>query len=288
MPATKGKCADGASEEGADGALGDGERSSLAVGGSKGARTLLQFNIVMRVVVRALSAASFVALAPAACGGAPSASAGAPAGAASQGAAAPRSAEEKCEAGAADACAEVADNARDRSPDHAAALYVRACDGANAYACARGASLVQPSDPRRAFAMLEVACAAGFDPSCNDIGFACERGLGTPVDLPRALSMYTTTCSHGAAYGCFNQGIFSETGRGGATKDDAEAARLYRRACDLGYDHACAALGRLTWLGRGVAEDKVGGAKLLETSCRSGYDYACAFLERQRAANAAP
>lgn len=221
-------------------------------------------------------AASILALALAACG-APAAPA---VTASSSGEATlPKSADQRCAAGDAGGCADAADALRTVAPAGAAALYSTACDRGSAYGCARGAALVQSTDPARAFAMLKVACDGGFDASCNDLGLAAERGLGTPIDLPLALSLYTSTCGRGAAYGCFNQGVFVESGKGGATQDDAEAARLYRRSCELGYDHACAALGRLTWLGRGVSQDRDAGSRLLHKSCANGYAYACSFID---------
>ncbi|MFO0612062.1 MAG: tetratricopeptide repeat protein [Polyangiaceae bacterium] len=196
---------------------------------------------------------------------------------------APPTAEERCATGSGEACAEAADAMRVSAPDRATALYVKGCEAGSAYGCARGAALVQPTDPVRAAAMLRAACDSGFDTSCNDLGYAAERGIGVPVDAALAFSLYAMTCDRGAPFGCFNEAIFLETGRSGAAPDEAGAARLYEKACAMGYDHACAAFGRLLWLGEGVPEDRARASGLLRASCTNGYAFACEFLSNHPA-----
>ena len=76
------------------------------------------------------------------------------------------------------------------------------------------------------------------------------------------------------------------TGRDGP-RDDARAARLYRRACDGGHPGGCSNLGYLYRTGRGVPRDEARALTLLRRGCQAGHAFGCrqlttpASLERE-------
>lgn len=67
------------------------------------------------------------------------------------------------------------------------------------------------------------------DPSCtNDLGYCCEMGLGTPINLPMAFSLYKKAAEAGNAFGmcnlahCYQEGI-------GTDPNPVEAQRLFAK-----------------------------------------------------------
>ncbi len=71
-----------------------------------------------------------------------------------------------------------------------------------------------------------------------------EYAHGVPKDDAAAAGLYTRACDLGWAAGCYNEAIMLENGRGVAL-DRARAAALYRTACARGAKSACEKAGAL-------------------------------------------
>jgi TPR repeat protein len=61
----------------------------------------------------------------------------------------------------------------------------------------------------------------------------------------------------------------------GVAKDEAKAARLYERACDLGWPAGCYNLAIMLELGRGVPQDRARAGDLYQLACTAGAAKAC-------------
>lgn len=66
----------------------------------------------------------------------------------------------------------------------------------------------------------------------------------------------------------------------GVTRDGAEAASLYERACELGVLWGCAFLGDLQRRGTGVPRDVEAACDAYKRACDNGLDQVCRTQER--------
>ena len=68
----------------------------------------------------------------------------------------------------------------------------------------------------------------------------------------------------------------------GVPKDDAKAASLYKRACDLPWAPGCYNLAIMYESGRGVARDRAKAADLYGMACSAGAKRACDKAKEMR------
>ena len=69
-----------------------------------------------------------------------------------------------------------------------------------------------------------------------------ENGLGVTKDEAQAADVYRKACDAGSAVACTNLGIVIGNGRG-VTKDEAQGFALYKKGCDGGDMNGCINLG---------------------------------------------
>ena len=99
-----------------------------------------------------------------------------------------------------------------------------------------------------------------------------RNGLGgLSKDDAEAVRLYRKACEGGYARGCSNLGVMYEYGRGGLSKDEAEAVRLYQKACEGEDALGCTNLGFMyqTGLGGLVQGSGRGGKALSERLVRA-------------------
>jgi TPR repeat protein len=101
---------------------------------------------------------------------------------------------------------------------------------------------------------------------------APTRGTGSLTrDDREAARLYKLAADQGYASAQASLGVFYEQGRGGLPKNDREAARLYRLAADQGHATAQANLGLLYWQGRGgLPRDEIAAARLYKLAADQG------------------
>jgi TPR repeat protein len=78
--------------------------------------------------------------------------------------------------------------------------------------------------------------------------------------------------------GCFELGVAHEVGIG-VEQDRAEAARLYRKACDGDHARSCFNLGLLYFTGDGVRRSQSRAVRFLRKGCKGGEADACDALK---------
>ena len=154
-----------------------------------------------------------------------------------------------CEAGGAQACAELA------------------------RAAARGDT--EPPNAPKAADLFESACEGGQPDACADLGMAFLAGNGRPRDAERALGLFRKACDAGSAAGCTNLGGLYATGLGGLVPNLAEAAQLFARACGQSYAPACRNLGDLHRRGAGVEKSAAKALELHRKACRGRDGESC-------------
>lgn len=169
----------------------------------------------------------------------------------------------------------------------AAALLAKACEMGDPGGCGELAVLytvgrgLRQSDERSA-ALSRRACEQGFALGCSNMGALVAEGAADPGLRPedaaagpgsRIMRYFKTACDSGAAEGCLNLGAEHESGKH-AERDLAAAARLYRRACDMGQPVACYRLSLLVADKPALIPD-VSATILARKACRGGVRPAC-------------
>ena len=110
--------------------------------------------------------------------------------------------------------------------------------------------------------VLERNCDAGDQDACVDFG---HRLLFSQFgDTVRAVSLLERACDAGKLEGCFKLG---ENFRYRNDASRARAVPLFQKACDGAHGDACASLGWLYMSGRGIGRDDARAAALSERAC---------------------
>ncbi len=178
--------------------------------------------------------------------------------------------EQACDAGNALACTNLGwmmQNGRGARADLQAALrlYKHGCDGSscavpNNLGCLNLGRMIRDgigvsADHPRALRIFRDVCGrtplSGDDEDAGNIVRACSLagtesifGKGLIHDVPDGLALLEKGCAGGDAFGCFNLGVVYELGNE-VNRDNARAAKYYRKACDRSDAEACQRLGAL-------------------------------------------
>jgi TPR repeat protein len=166
-----------------------------------------------------------------------------------------------------------------KDPAKAFTLYRKACEDNDRWACTRlafalasGAGVEQ--DVPEAARLLDKSCAAGDAMACAKLGAMLRVGDGVPQDLARADPLLRSACDKGSSWGCGElAGLLVARG---SSQDLQEAAKLLEGACEKDDATFCAMLAGLLELGHGVARDTTRAAALYRKACDGGYQPACA------------
>ncbi|PRP99015.1 putative beta-lactamase HcpD precursor [Enhygromyxa salina] len=130
------------------------------------------------------------------------------------------------------------------------ALYERGCRDGDGYACGSLGLLYSlgtgvPRDLDRAGGLFAHACEAGDALACGNLGWMHLRGIGFPEDRDGGVKLLDDACEAGDGRSCYRLGLhLAEQGpdHEAGTTAEGEAARLWRRGCELGSPDACTAL----------------------------------------------
>lgn len=156
--------------------------------------------------------------------------------------------------------------------ERATTLLSGACEAGAGVGCASLGILTVQSDKARARELFEEGCALNAS-SCQNLAYMLDTGDGVPEDDARAAELYARACDAGTAWSCYNLSLLLSQGQvQGVSADQAPTLAFGRleRACDLGMQEGCAALGERLRDGRGVAQDATRARELLTRSCSSG------------------
>jgi hypothetical protein len=100
-------------------------------------------------------------------------------------------------------------------------------------ACFISASLTELENPQESLVFFEKACSGGVPDACVKAG----KFYYGKSDL-KSSEYFSTACSWGSPEGCHIMGFFSEIGFG-VSKNNSVAKKLYKKACDNGYEVSC-------------------------------------------------
>ena len=148
-------------------------------------------------------------------------------------------------------------------------LYRRACDGGDSLSCTILGDAFQRGqdhfgqDHEKNYAQAEIYYTKALSNSGNlpkSNYFLSLRSLAYAYsdqkDEAHAASIFNKTCDLGDEDSCITLGYRYATGLG-VPKDDSHAASIFKKTCDLGDKDSCGALGLLYWgVGTGVPQDR--------------------------------
>lgn len=150
-------------------------------------------------------------------------------------------------------------------------------------------------------------CAKGHAGSCGLAGIQLSNGSGgAKKDDNEARTMLQKGCDGGDTKSCFNVGLMSMYGRGGAKdpavsskawekgcadadaeschllgdmqKEEPKQLALYTKGCEGGSDGACGKAGKMLLEGKGGAKDETKGVDFLKRACNGNVGAACAEI----------
>lgn len=112
-----------------------------------------------------------------------------------------------------------------------------------------------PKDEKKAYQLYTDAATAGDVGAYNKLGYFHENGMGTEKSDVKAAEWYKRGADLGAGVCLHNLAVFHEEGKGGLTKSDAEAFKLYYKAAMSAFVPSQVALGNRYRDGKGVPAD---------------------------------
>lgn len=139
---------------------------------------------------------------------------------------------------------------------------------------------------------LELGCSDGTD--CNRLGVLLSQvesaspasgssassasgASAASADFPQAARLFQRACDLGYAGGCNNLGLAFEGGRG-VPQDYERAFALFERACSGGFAEGCNNQGALYEHGLGVPANLGDAQRLYAQACRHGAALGCSNL----------
>ncbi len=119
-------------------------------------------------------------------------------------------------------------------------------------------------------ARLEASTKKGDADAANSLGWLYATGAGTAKDNAAAARWYRKAADAGLPEAMTRLGLMYANGQG-VTKDPTQAVRWYRGAADKNYAGAIAALGTMYELGLGVGKDLAEAARLYRKAADMGH-----------------
>ena len=153
------------------------------------------------------------------------------------------------------------------------------CEQDELWACYKLASvLIKPGvaqDPVSAMQLYDRCCAQGFLDSCNEVGYAHDKGIGRPADPAKAVTFYRKACEEqDVALACSNMAVMHRDGIG-VPKDLALTFAYRKKACALKNAKSCADLGVMLFHGDGVEKNEAEAVSYYKTGCDGNVGGAC-------------
>lgn len=109
---------------------------------------------------------------------------------------------------------------------------------------------------------------------CFSLALRYELGKGVPLDYTKADKLYKEACERGYDDACHNMALLYSKGLGVA-QDRRRAAELYRRACDNGLLASCFNLGIAYEQGLGVESNMTQAMRYFKKVCDAGDGEGC-------------
>jgi serine/threonine protein kinase len=165
----------------------------------------------------------------------------------------------------------------------AAALYDKACAGANPVACRHLGRLYTlgqgvTKNYSQAVTLYQKSCDAGDAAGCGLLGSMYDAGWGVTKDVPRAIALYSKACAAGVAVNCGAIGNRYCVGFGtgyGMAGHSQELLALISEGCDAGDFASCSNLAYIYEMGWQVSRDFSRAVAIYSKSCDAGNALAC-------------
>ena len=224
--------------------------------------------------------------------------------------------QKKCDGGSGAACVELADlyaAGMEQLDENVGLmdLYQRACTLGNPDGCQRVEAANAPKTPTGGGGN-EAACKGATPPSaeiCLDVAGKIAGAARDDATRERARALFDATCGAFPEKGCgplveflVHSGAEDGVERAMASACDAklasycvtlgrrldasdqtEALSRFEQGCALGEEHACAEVGAVYYLGKGVKTDKAKARQVWQAACDRGVMEQCAALESLKA-----
>ncbi|MCK6536956.1 MAG: sel1 repeat family protein [Polyangiaceae bacterium] len=172
----------------------------------------------------------------------------------------------------------------DRSPALAASKLDASSDGGVCPAgfVFAGGKCTKPGSAPHACKVGDVSdctaqCQRGSLASCDTLGLMYLIGRGVTASDAEALKLFDKACTGKSDSGCFHLGLMVREGRGIA-KSAVKGLELMFPACEAGLAMACGVAGRDFFAGLGVPRDRALGLKLIRNACNGGDPFSCEAL----------
>jgi uncharacterized protein len=124
-------------------------------------------------------------------------------------------------------------------------------------------------------AFYDIACELGNAIGCNNYGLMRQNGRGVVKNELYAAGAFAKSCRLGAAIGCVNEGRLHADAMT-LTQDRALAVQAFDRGCTLGSMDGCNVLAWHLERGLGTSRDTPRAALLYTRACQGGFQLACA------------
>ena len=167
-------------------------------------------------------------------------------------------------------------------PKKAAEYYLRACDDLHyGMSCGNVGLHYErgdwfPKDEKKGNAYYALGCKYGEGRSCKYLAISMRDGTGMQVDNAGAAKMFDKACDMGENDACDKLIEMYMAGKAGSPQ---EALDLERRQCDAGRADACNAAGMLLEQGAGtVARNELQAAVLFQKACEKRSATGCVNL----------
>ena len=134
-------------------------------------------------------------------------------------------------------------------------------------------------DDKRAFSLINRACAGGVAEACTTQGIMQLAGHGTAQDGPAAVALFDKACGAGDMYGCTMLGSSCLDGKY-IPADIPRGLGLMQKACDAKLGQACSLLGMFYAEGKFAPRDPAAAERLLGEACELKQKNACQLQQQ--------
>jgi hypothetical protein len=125
-------------------------------------------------------------------------------------------------------------------------LWESSCEGGSTLGCTGlGIAYTQgvggkTKDHKKGFELVEPACEAGVMRACQVVARYYYFGWGRPKDITKGRKLWEQSCEGNVRGACFFLGLALSAPDGPPEwKNEVEAERLFKKACDLGDKDGC-------------------------------------------------
>jgi TPR repeat protein len=150
-----------------------------------------------------------------------------------------------------------------------------ACKLGETHAC-EWARMVKRSTGKNALSQVLKRCKAGKAKDCSEAGHRYWKGIrSTDKNLDMAIGYFDKACNLGDNLGCMALGVIYQRGE---RANPAKMERYLDKACKAGEAAACRELGKAYMLGKAVRKNPRKAAPLLTNACDKNEAQGCMWL----------